>query len=286
MQFTRKLLPVHSTEEAMVYMTERIESGEPLMVARFGAVEIKAMLYVMLPWPLCQAFRKWALKDMEVNAGFFPLTKEYLKRFTNLMLDGIDKLDILASWRIEELFLRKRLAHTYKMSLGCMGPILPPPINNWPKALKNKKLLVISPFTDTIMKQYNQHRSEIFGDMTENVLPEFASLETVKAVQTIAGNRGEWSSWFEALEWMEREIDKKDFEIALIGCGAYGFPLAAYVKSLGKQAIHIGGPLQLYFGIRGKRWTDRGFYSNDVWTSPSESERPKNLENVEAGCYW
>lgn len=127
MKLTRKLLPMHSTEEAMAYMTERIESGEPLMAARFGAVEIKAMLYVMLPWPFCRAFRKWALHDMEVNAGFFPLTKEYLRRFTKLMLDGVDKLDVLASWRIEELYFRKRLDHTYKMSLGCMGPIIPPP---------------------------------------------------------------------------------------------------------------------------------------------------------------
>lgn len=85
---------------------------------------------------------------------------------------------------------------------------------------------------------------------------------------------------------MEGEIDKKDFDVALLGCGAYGFPLAAYIKSIGKQAIHVGGPLQLYFGIRGKRWTDMGFYSNKYWTSPSESERPQNLKNVEGGCYW
>lgn len=85
---------------------------------------------------------------------------------------------------------------------------------------------------------------------------------------------------------MEDEIRQKDFDIALLGCGAYGFPLAAYIKSLGKQAIHVGGPLQLYFGIRGKRWTDRNFYSNEFWTSPSVDERPRNIERVEDGCYW
>lgn len=92
------------------------------MAARFGAVEIKAMLYVLLPWPLRLAFRKWALHDMEYNAGFFPLTYPPLKRFANLMLSSIESLDVLASWRIEEVYFRKRLAHTYKMSLGCMGP--------------------------------------------------------------------------------------------------------------------------------------------------------------------
>lgn len=147
-------------------------------------------------------------------------------------------------------------------------------------------MLIISPFAETMEKQYASHRSDLYGEMSDDILPEFAQLETIKAVQTIAGNRGQWSSWFEALEWMEGEIDKKDFDVALLGCGAYGFPLAAYIKSIGKQAIHVGGPLQLYFGIRGKRWTDMGFYSNIYWTSPSESERPQNLKNVEGGCYW
>ena len=286
MKLTRKLLPIHNTEEAMAYMNERIESGEPFMAARFGAVEIKAMLFVLLPWPIRCAFKKWALHDMEMNAGFFPVSQESLKKFTKIMLDGIDKLDVLASWRIEEVYFHKRLAHAYKMSLGCMGPILPPPVQYWSKALKNKKVLIISPFTESMKKQYEEHREKIFGDMTDQVLPQFAKLETVKAVQTIAGNRGQWDSWFDALEYMEREIDKKDFDVALLGCGAYGFPLAAYIKSIGKQAIHVGGPLQLYFGIKGKRWTDRGFYSNEYWISPSENERPKNLKGVEGGCYW
>ena len=84
---------------------------------------------------------------------------------------------------------------------------------------------------------------------------------------------------------MENEISRKDFDVALIGCGAYGFPLAAYVKRLGKQAIHVGGPLQLYFGIKGKRWDNSGLY-NEYWISPSDNERPKNLNKVEGGCYW
>ena len=55
---------------------------------------------------------------------------------------------------------------------------------------------------------------------------------------------------------MENEIDKHDYEVCLIGCGAYGLPLAAHVKKQGKKAIHIGGALQLLFGIMGKRWID------------------------------
>ena len=81
--------------------------------------------------------------------------------------------------------------------------------------------------------------------------------------------------------------EKHDFDICLLGCGAYGFPLAAHVKRLGKKAVHIGGALQLLFGIKGRRW-DREFSSiyNDAWVRPEENEKPRNANSVEGGCYW
>lgn len=127
------------------------------------------------------------------------------------------------------------------------------------------------------------HRTRLFS--RPDFIPEFKSLATVKAVQTIAGNSAGFPSWFDALEQMEREISLVDFDIALIGCGAYGLPLAAYVKKIGKQAIHVGGVLQLYFGIKGKRWNDWGLY-NDYWVSPDAKDIPNNADKVENGCYW
>ncbi|MBD4336261.1 hypothetical protein GUH15_09405, partial [Xanthomonas citri pv. citri] len=62
--------------------------------------------------------------------------------------------------------------------------------------------------------------------------------------------------WFEALEYMESEISKMDFDIALIGCGAYGMCLAAHVKRMGKTAIHLAGWTQMLFGVYGKRWVE------------------------------
>lgn len=283
---TRLLLPKHTPDEANIRLTQLLLSNRPFMAARFGAVEIKAMLYTLFPWPFRNAFRRWAFHDMNMNAGFFPANDETLRRFTHLMLQSMERLDVLASWRPEEIYFKRRLRQAYKIPLGTLGgPGLPPAPNVWTKALKGKRLLVVSPFAKSITTQYNTRRSKLFGDYSDHIMPPLESLETVTAVQTIAGNRGEWRDWFEALHHMQDEIDKAHFDTALIGCGAYGFPLAAYVKQLGKQAIHVGGPLQLYFGIKGKRWDHSGLY-NEFWISPSDSERPKNLSKVEGGCYW
>ena len=55
---------------------------------------------------------------------------------------------------------------------------------------------------------------------------------------------------------MKAEIDKNYFDIAIIGCGVYGFPLVAHGKRIGKKSIHLGGPTQMLFGIKGKRWLE------------------------------
>ncbi len=88
---------------------------------------------------------------------------------------------------------------------------------------------------------------------------------------------------------MEDEIDKHDYDIALIGCGAYGFPLAAHVKRRGKKAVHLAGTLQLLFGIIGSRWEHDELYNqlfNEYWCRPNENEKPQTANHVENGCYW
>ena len=130
------------------------------------------------------------------------------------------------------------------------------------------------------------------------VLPKF-DLITYKAVQSIGGST-EFNDWFEALEKMEQDISKIDFDVCLLGCGAYGMPLAAFIKSkLQKTAIHIGGSLQLFFGIKGNRWenpeygiratNDIGRYPklfNEYWIRPYGGSQVKGSEKVDDNCYW
>lgn len=277
-----KIMPVYRGSEAQAILKNGIGGGKPLMVARFGAVEIKALLYEMYPL-LSPLLKRYTYRHLGNNAGFFPLNETMLKRYALSMKEDISALDILASWRPEEIILSKKLKYCKKIGLGDLGPVFDE--NSWTQVLKGKKVLVIHPFAKTIREQYEKHRAQLFGDKSDYILPEFSSLQVIQAVQTIAGNDAGFDTWFDALEHMKHEIDNSDFDVALIGCGAYGFPLAAYCKKIGKQGIHIGGPLQLYFGIKGKRWDNYGFY-NEYWVNPNESEKPKNLDKVEGGCYW
>jgi hypothetical protein len=91
--------------------------------------------------------------------------------------------------------------------------------------------------------------------------------------------------WFEGVEELKKAMTKQEFDVAIIGAGAWSLPLAAHAKTLGKIGLHLGGTLNLLFGIRGGRFDDRGFY-NDNWIRPVNSERPSNFNLMENGAYW
>ena len=119
-------------------------------------------------------------------------------------------------------------------------------------------------------------------------MPEF-KLEVIQAVQSLGTTQTEFETWFDAYDFMCSEIKNKDFDIAIIGAGAYGLPLASFVKSLGKKSVHLGGATQLLFGIKGKRWDNDPLISllvNEYWTRPSNEETPAKENLLEDGCYW
>lgn len=272
-------------EVCTTILKKELENEKPSMIARFGSTEIKAILYPSFPFYVRPFVKKRVFENMFTLSGFFPSNEESIRKFSKMMLEDMQLLDVLGCWRIEERFLQKYFPLAKRIKLSTLEPYLQK--DPWSEVLKDKKVLVIHPFNATIENQYFNKRELLFAD--KRVLPEFKSFETIKAVQTIAGNGADFKDWFEALDYMKAEIDKKDYDIAIIGCGAYGFPLAAHAKRMGKKAFHLGGPTQILFGIKGKRWIENENFKNiinDYFVSPGGTDNIKNSSKVEEGCYW
>jgi hypothetical protein len=268
-------------------------SNNSVMIARFGANEIKAMIYPKLNWISKRILIRFMNYDREAQeflnmrnvAGFFPADKKSILKFSKLMYNDVKNLDVLASWRVEEILLRKDLSTAIKIDFRVLEPYFNK--NPWSEALENKKILVIHPFNKTIEYQYYNKRGLLFKD--PRVLPKFKQLTTIKAVQSLGREETRFSDWFEALDFMKSQINECDFEIAIIGAGAYGFPLASHIKKLGKKAIHMGGATQILFGIKGRRWVENPDFNeiiNEHFIFPREEDRVLNEKIVEGGCYW
>jgi hypothetical protein len=147
-------------------------------------------------------------------------------------------------------------------------------------------VLVIHPFAASIERQYATVRDKLFID--PQVLPEFKLL-TLKSPQTLCGNTDGYASWSDALLRLKDRVAELEFDVAIVGCGAYGLPIGAFIKQQGKVCIHLGGGTQALFGIVGKRWLKNvpmKLYINDFWQPPNINERPNNFDKVEGGCYW
>lgn len=286
-----------------------LSSGKPCMIARYGSTEMFAITNYLgvtvkhhSVWKYIQDKQSaWWWEDnvkdqMTRWSGFFPSTDDNLMRFGEMMVEDSKQLDILGSWLPEEKNLKKKFNLGYlRIFLRNLEPFWSK--QPWTRYLEGKKVVVVHPFAETILLQYENNRDELFKN--PNVLPQFKSLRVVKAVQSLGGESN-FETWFEALDYMKKEVERVDFDVCLIGCGAYGFPLAAHVKRMGKQAVHLGGALQLLFGIKGNRWEDPdygvkewgipyGSYCNlinEFWVKPSIQDTPNNVKQVEGACYW
>ncbi|MEP6750119.1 MAG: hypothetical protein ABJB86_20440 [Bacteroidota bacterium] len=291
------MFPAKEYSSSLIF--KELTSDKPVMIARLGSTELACLVNCMAVKNPDQ-FRsikgfingktpKWwwdkkIMEQMHNWSGFFPSTESNIGKFYDMMLADMPKVDVLGSWLKEEEFFKKELSPAKKVMLEDLEPFFT--INPWTKALEGKKVLVVHPFADTIQMQYAV-RNKLFDN---GLLPDF-ELITIKAVQSIAKEETRFKDWFEALDHMKEQIASIDFDICILGCGAYGFPLAAYVKEMGKKAFHLGGITQLLFGIKGGRWDQYIVYPyanlyNNYWVKPGDKERPKNAGIVEGATYW
>ncbi|AQQ09168.1 hypothetical protein L21SP3_00968 [Sedimentisphaera cyanobacteriorum] len=266
-------------------ISRSIIEGNPFFAGRYGTVETNIVKQcIEQEFNFRSSYSDALINSARINAGIFDANPRVLDNFTDLMIDSTKKADLIGVLRTsQEDYILKKYAEAEIAELVSLEPYY----HNfpWSKNLKGKKVLVIHPFEQTIINQYKK-RQNLFNN--PDILPDFELL-TIKAVQTIAGEKSEFKDWFEALEHMKYNVNNTDFDVAIIGCGAYGFPLAAHVKSLGKQAIHMGGATQILFGIKGGRWENSSVIShqfNENWVYPLAEEKPKNYKKIENGCYW
>lgn len=295
--------PVLELEDANQLLIDSIVAGKPFWMARYGHTELQFINSVLYKRYVgdnikpCNKSPEFALEMLCNNAGFFPYDINKANEYVDKVIEAANNVDIHAYWDLwmEEYVIACLEPKSKIIRWGDFAPyyqrkeqgVLP-----WTSALAGKKVLVINPFAESISNQYHMNREHLFEKIfgADEILPQF-ELKTLKAVQTAGGQSdSRFSTWFEALDWMIDECANIDFDIALVGCGAYGFLIANAIKNMGKSAIQSCGCTQILFGVLGKRWTDDKVLMsevvNDYWTRPMEKEKILGMNKIEEGCYW
>lgn len=289
------------------YLSEAVDSGVPFVVPRLAGIE---HMYAMLG---AHAAQRGKFQDNEAefvnkmrgvmknNAGIFlpdansvvTYAESYLDAFTRceLYLDWEPQGDVASAYGhglqtayefIQANMTRKRVwAFASADIFHVVRQEVP-----WTHALKGKRILIISPFAETLKKQIPV-LDKIYG---RDLFPEciFTFL-----VPPVTNGKNKSLPFDQELDEFTRQIGERkgEFDIALVSCGGYGNPIVANIHKMGRSAIYIGGALQMFFGVYGARWERERplvlrLFKNEHWTRPSEEERPKGFENVEGACYW
>ena len=271
---------------AATLLRDALVRSSPQAISRLGANEQRVLFSYQSRLAGGKDYSSDVRHDISAQAGVHPNDSSTLDKFAELYLSCIPNLDMLGVWfhRAERLLVKRVVGLDANLvPLRCFDPLATQP--NWAASLSGRRVCVVHPFAKSIEAQYARRR-EIFSD--ERYLPDF-DLQVVRAVQGIGGLSEDFSSWFDALDSMSEAMAKTRADIVLIGAGAFGLPLAVRAKEAGMTGFHVGGGLQLMFGIIGRRWEGSESVSrliNEYWVRPLPEETPFASKAVENACYW
>ena len=265
------------------YIKQQIQSNLPIFIGRIAGVELQVAYQAQYYYP-----QPHLIQELENNAGIKVKDSTSLLLYVDMLIKAYDHCTCIAEWdgKVAEItgkgqeLIRKRTPHIYKIQAPQLEPYYYK--DSWMPALKGKRVLIVHPFVTTIQQQL-PNLKEIFPcSWFEECTFVFA-----KPPMTLAGNH-QGKDWKEHYDQFITELDKiTDYDIALVAAGGYGMLIADYIYTQKKQVLYIGGALQVFFGIIGKRWFENKeilAIMNDYWVSPKE--RPDNYARVERGCYW
>ena len=272
-------------------ITQIIRSQTPAAIGKLGSTELQSLRGFLRCRRSSQADAKSAhyRRVLLEFSGVYPDDYETFRRWGTFWADEVlpamthigTWFNLNESWIVRRYARQARVFHSY----GLEPYIFPAP---WSAHLEGKTVVVVSPFSKSIQQQYPA-RARIWV-RSPSVLPEF-DLHTVQCPTYPHLVKPVQPDWFASLDAMKQQISAIPFDVLLVGAGAYSLPLCAYAKTLGKIGIHLGGNIQLLFGILGKRWLvknasiDQQFF-NEAWIYPLPEDTPEGCVKVENGCYW
>jgi hypothetical protein len=276
---------VDSADFANDVIAKVLISGKPASIGKIGSAELDTMIDYLKD--IHSESSEWMsqMHVLHLNAGIFPEDTGLVRTYCATFLRGLGNIDVLGVWFNTG---EARVAREYCTNATFVNFLGLEPYyckNPWTRSLEHKNVLVIHPFRDSIKAQYDR-RELVWGE--REILPGFNLLQ-IKMPLSDAVEPSKFANWQEQLDDIKRQMDALDYDVALVGAGAYSLLITEHAKLSGKVGIHLGGATQILFGIKGSRWENHPTISaffNENWVKPSPEESPQAKALVENACYW
>jgi hypothetical protein len=274
-----------SFEEAERCIASAMAAGAPLALGKVGSLEAEAAQYYLFRRKAGAPYPRILMNQLFVNVGLFPKSDEAIDRFCEKLIDTVPYIDLLGvqGYPGEDEVINGFAKQAKILPQRALEPWYCE--NPWSSFFGGKKVTVVSPFARSIAEQFAR-RNKIWSD--PRILPEF-QLRTVRMPLSPGLRPPEEANWEARMNKIVKEIEATPYEILVVGAGGISLLLAAHARKTGRIGVHMGGPTQVLFGIRGRRWDGDPFFQermNEYWVRPSADETPGETWRVEGGCYW
>lgn len=293
------MLPVSPSSDHQRIHRLLTDPHRPHLIGRIAGIELKVAAALLGG---VHQLSDRDIAELENNAGIHTTSYTSLKEYATRLLEAYTACSFIAEWPMEgdvfqitgmgQEFIARQTPTIPKGSALSLEPYYMDPSEHalsWITALQGKRILILHPFVHTFQKQL-AHLSELYPGRSWMEGCEFHFL---RPPLTLAGNHGskDWKEHYEAcLLQLQQHLQQHPVDIALVGAGGYGMLLAhALLREFKVSTIYVGGALQLFFGVIGKRWfTNKQVMAlmNPRWTRPVKEDQPLAYQRVERGCYW
>ena len=288
-----------------------INNNKPIAIGKIGSLELRIIqqYYAIINYYL-NDFTS-SIKDEGANcAGIHPKTSDSFFLFVSKYLKSVANLNILASWNENILYLEEYIWDNYIrlnnveedksiVELVTLESFYTEPQFWWQNLFQHKTILIISPFINSIQTQLDlSKRDKVWSGKWSGFWSPNINFKYIKFLHPYSISSDKDKSTYPMnhtllMEQYQSIIDNiGGFDIALIGAGGYSLLLCDYIKSKkGKTAFHLGGGLQMMFGVYGNRWINSNNpiireYINNYWIRPIEEEIPIGYKDQEFGAYF
>lgn len=235
----------------------------------------------------------------ERQFGIFPVERSFLidfaEKFSNYLLQ-LDYLGLFGAAQevklINDLGIGAKLLNYQDTEPDRSIPANPELC--YLHLFKNKRVLLVAPFAALLKERANQ---DVFENVWRKIEKKWFFPESISAIEfpysyvTEVKTHQEFGTSLNLYAHICEQIKNESFDIALIAAGGLAIPLAAFVKSIGRVGLSLGGHLQVIFGVAGQRWKNDQFYTenyfNEFWIDMPDSYHPQNKESLtDSGAYW
>jgi hypothetical protein len=264
------------------FISHKLKNNIPFVAGKIGVTELNILYTSRGDLP------EYLRHEVEDIAGLYPYNKDAVNIFVENMVEALRLVDLIPKWnrvipQFEDYIFTQYCGNAYKTLLHHLEPYLFD--RPWTQHLENKKILVFSPFADSITRNYQNFDKIWNGKITANF-----KLKTYKYPFALKiSPDSEYATSNDVYEKYLNILRNEDFDVGIFGTGYTSLLFAAECKRLGKSGIHLGGPTQILFGIKGNRWKEMINFQelfNSNWTEPQDDEKPEKYNIVEGGCYW